>query len=250
MYLPTGQKLQNAVPASDEYLPGPQGMHSSSSCNSIPEGLSGTLRIGPSCPAGHFSKTHCVPPGGHSRYRFLHRQAAALVLPDGACEFARQSVQTEDPAPAYVFATQVVQDEAPAAANLPPTQISQCVCPSTALYLPASQLTHVLLSTTRNLPGLHNIHVVDPSTENVPVEQLTQAALPEVFLYVPALQGAHAAPEYPTLHRQASKLVLPTGELRAPAHVKHAEFPRATLYVFTGQTVQGPPSGPENPGAH
>jgi hypothetical protein len=225
-------------------------MHSASTCHFIPEGLSGTLWIGPICPASHFWKTHCAPPGGHSRYRSLHKQAAALILPDSACEFTWQSLQAEDPAPAYVFTMQVVQDEAPAAANLPPTQISQYVCPSTALYLPASQLTHVLSPATRKLPGVHNIHAEDPATENVPAVQLTQAALPEVFLYVPGLQGAHPAPEYPTLHRQASKLVLPTGELRAPAHVKHAEFPRATLYVFTPQTVQDPPSGPENPGAH
>jgi hypothetical protein len=102
----------------------------------------------------------------------------------------------------------------------------------------------------RNFPRTHKVHTEDPAPENEAYGQLTQAPLPEVFLYVPGLQAAHADPVYPTLQVQLSKLVLPMEDILVPPHVKHAELPRASLYVFTGHIVQNPPSDPENPGAH
>ena len=72
------------------------------------------------------------------------------------------------------------------------------------------------------------------------------------FLYFPpthAGQGPPSGPVYPTLQVQLLRSVfLVKGVYEFAGHVVHACEPSQSLYLPSAHSVQGPPSGPVNPG--
>ena len=84
------------------------------------------------------------------------------------------------------------------------------------------------------------------------------------------VQGPPAGPEKPAAHSHSATEELPNGEAEPDGHVKHVAndvapsvpenfpapqllheaLPMTPLYVPVAQLVQGPPSGPDEPGVH
>jgi len=65
-----------------------------------------------------------------------------------------------------------------------------------------------------------------------------------------AVQGPPAAPEYPALHVQAVRVILPAGELALAGQLLQLASPLVALYNPATHTVHVPLSGPENPAGH
>ena len=64
------------------------------------------------------------------------------------------------------------------------------------------------------------------------------------------VQGPPAAPEYPALHVQAVRVILPAGELALAGQLLQIASPLVVLYDPAMHTVHVPSSVPENPAGH
>lgn len=99
---------------------------------------------------------------------------------------------------------------------------------------------------------MHVVEEVAPlEDEYVAFGQFEQDMEPVASLYVPpshAMQTPPSAPVYPLLHVQSVFATLPSGDqVNVGQASTHAPDPAATLYIPSGQRVQGPLSGPVDP---